>query len=133
MARADGIVLKGPIEGRFAEILTPTALAFVTDLQRELGTTRDALLRRRSERQAALDAGGRLDFLPETRGIRDGAWTVAPAPKDLQRRWVELTGPDGHELWAQVTRAEAEERELAPGDVVGVRAARERVFEPASA
>ena len=93
MARADGIVLKGPIEGRFAEILTPAALAFVADLQRELGTTRGALLRRRSERQAALDAGGRLDFLPETRGIREGAWTVAPAPKDLQRRWVELTGP----------------------------------------
>ena len=43
---------------------------------------------------------------------------------------VELTDRDGRELWAQVTRAEAEELELAPGDIVGLRAARERVFEP---
>ena len=93
MATADGIELRGPIEGRFAEILTPAALAFVAELQRELGAPRAALLRRRAERQAAFDAGGRLDFLPETREIRAGAWTVAPAPKDLERRWVELTGP----------------------------------------
>jgi sulfate transport system ATP-binding protein len=43
---------------------------------------------------------------------------------------VELTDRDGRELSAQVTRAEAEELELAPGDIVGLRAARERVFEP---
>jgi malate synthase len=93
MVGADGIELRGPIEGRFGEILTPAALAFVAELQRELGPTRAALLRRRAERQAGLDAGGQLDFLPETREIRVGVWTVAPAPKDLQRRWVELTGP----------------------------------------
>jgi sulfate transport system ATP-binding protein len=44
---------------------------------------------------------------------------------------VELADGDGRELWAQVTRTEAEELELAPGDVVWVRAARERVFDPA--
>jgi malate synthase len=93
MASTGGIELKGPIEGRFAEILTPAALDFVAGLQRELGATRAALLRRRAERQTTFDAGGRLDFLTETRGIRDEAWTVAPAPKDLQQRWVELTGP----------------------------------------
>ena len=93
MASTGGIELKGPIEGRFAEILTPAALDFVAGLQRELGATRAALLRRRAERQATFDAGGRLDFLTETRGIRDEAWTVAPAPKDLEQRWVELTGP----------------------------------------
>jgi malate synthase len=93
MASTGGIELKGPIEGRFAEILTPAALDFVAGLQRELGATRATLLRRRAERQATFDAGGRLDFLTETRGIRDEAWTVAPAPKDLQQRWVELTGP----------------------------------------
>ena len=41
---------------------------------------------------------------------------------------VELSDRDGHELWAQVTRTEAEELELAPGDIVCVRPARERVF-----
>src|SRR5262245_20302075 len=93
MASTGRIELKGPIEGRFAEILTPAALDFVAALQRELGPTRATLLQRRAERQATFDAGGRLDFLPETRGIRDDTWTVAPAPKDLERRWVELTGP----------------------------------------
>ena len=93
MVMADGIELHGPREGRFTDILTPAALTFVAALERELGPTRTALLRRRAERQAAFDAGAQLDFLPETRGIRERAWTVAPAPKDLERRWVELTGP----------------------------------------
>src|SRR5262245_38572956 len=93
MARAGDLDLAGPLEGRFGEVLTPAALAFVAELQREFGPTRATLLRRRTARQAAFDAGQGLDFLPETRGIREGAWTVAPAPTDLQRRWVELTGP----------------------------------------
>ena len=93
MTTTDGIDLLGPVEGRFGEVLTPAALDFVALLERELGATRRALLRRRAERQAAFDAGERLDFLPETRAIRERVWTVAPAPKDLERRWVELTGP----------------------------------------
>src|SRR5262245_48174038 len=93
MARAGGIQVDAPMGGRFAEILTPEALAFLAELEQALGPTRDALLRCRAERQAAFDAGERLDFLPETREIREAAWTVAPAPPDLQRRWVELTGP----------------------------------------
>src|SRR5262245_10872071 len=93
MARADDIQLVGPLEGRFGEVLTPAALAFLAELQRELEATRATLLRRRAGRQAAFDAGQGLDFLPETRAIREGAWTVAAGPPDLQRRWVELTGP----------------------------------------
>src|SRR5262245_39334778 len=93
MAMVSGVELHGPVEDGFGDILTPAALGFVAELQRELGATRTTLLRRRAERQAAFDAGARLDFLTETRGIRERAWTVAPAPKDLERRWVELTGP----------------------------------------
>jgi malate synthase len=93
MTPAERIRLEGPVEDRFGEVLTPEALAFVAHLQRELGPTRAALLARRAERQAELDAGGRLDFLPETLGVREADWTVAPAPKDLERRWVEITGP----------------------------------------
>jgi malate synthase len=93
MVSTRGIELAGPLDGRAGEILTPAALAFLATLQRELGPTRAALLGRRAERQAAFDGGALLDFLPETRGIREQAWTVPPAPKDLQRRWVELTGP----------------------------------------
>ncbi len=82
-----------PVEGRGAEILTAEALDFVARLQRELNPEREALLQRRAERQARLDAGELPDFLPETREIREGDWKVAPAPRDLQDRRVEITGP----------------------------------------
>ena len=85
--------LRGPVEGRAAEVLTPEALAFVAALQREFGTERESLLAARAERQTELDAGALPDFLPETREVREGDWRVAPAPADLQDRRVEITGP----------------------------------------
>ncbi len=75
-------------------ILTPDALAFVAELQRELGSRRADLLDRRVERQAALDAGELPDFLSETQSVRDDPdWRVATTPADLQDRRVEITGP----------------------------------------
>ncbi len=74
-------------------VLTADALAFVADLQRRFGPRRDELLTARSERRAEIAQTGRLDFLPETQGIRDGHWQVAPAPAALQDRRVEITGP----------------------------------------
>ena len=38
-------------------------------------------------------ATGRLDFLADTKDVRDGDWTVAAAPADLVDRRVEITGP----------------------------------------
>ena len=75
------------------EILSREALDFVARLQRELNPIRRQLLERRRERQAELDAGVLPDFLPETRGVREAAWDVAPAPQDLLDRRVEITGP----------------------------------------
>ena len=43
--------------------------------------------------RSAFDAGLLPDFLPETKAIRDGDWTVAPIPADLLDRRVEITGP----------------------------------------
>jgi len=74
-------------------ILTPDALAFVADLQRRFGRQRIDLLQRRQERQAELDGGVRPDFPAATRAVREGDWTVAPAPADLDDRRVEITGP----------------------------------------
>ena len=74
-------------------ILTADALAFVADLQRRFGPARLDLLRRREERQVELDAGVRPDFPIATREVREAAWTVAPAPTDLDDRRVEITGP----------------------------------------
>ena len=89
----EGIEVRAPIAGRFAEILTPEALRFVAHLHREFNPTRQTVLARRAERQAKLHAGERPDFLPETRHIREGAWRVAPVPGDLLDRKVEITGP----------------------------------------
>jgi malate synthase len=88
-----GVEVRGPVEGRFGEVLTPEALELVARLHRELDDTRRDLLRRREERQAELDAGGALDFLDSTRDVREGDWRVAPAPEGLQDRRVEITGP----------------------------------------
>lgn len=89
----EGAEIRGPMPEHYGEILTPEALAFVSQLQRAFNPTREALLQRRADRQARLDAGELPDFLPETRHIREGEWQVAPAPRDLQDRRVEITGP----------------------------------------
>ena len=87
------IDVTGPPVERSEEILTPDALEFVADLQRRFGGTRDSLLAARRERRQAIARTGRLDFLPGTAGVRDGDWSVAPVPADLQDRRVEITGP----------------------------------------
>ena len=96
--QVDGVEIKGPDGDRFDEILTPDALEFVARLHREFDSTRQDLLATRAERQRELDNGGTLDFLEETKEIREGDWTVAPAPKPLQDRRVELTGPASRKM-----------------------------------
>ncbi len=93
-----GMDVLGPVEGRGADVLTPGALAFLAALEREFRGEREALLRRRAERQVEVDAGGLLDFLPGTRGVRESEWAVAPVPSDLQDRRVEITGPTDRKM-----------------------------------
>ncbi|HEV2558269.1 MAG TPA: malate synthase A [Microvirga sp.] len=88
-----GAVVNGPMQNRFDEILTAEALDFLADLHRRFDATRRRLLALRTERQKRLDAGDLPDFLPDTKHIREGDWTVAPIPADLQDRRVEITGP----------------------------------------
>jgi malate synthase len=93
-----GIDVRAPVEGRHAEILTPEALAFVAGLHRRFDGRRRELLQARAERQARIDAGSTLDFLPETRAVREGDWRVAPVPDDLHDRRVEITGPTDRKM-----------------------------------
>src|SRR5882672_6435473 len=88
-----GLEVHAPLEPGFAEILTSDARRFLTTLARACEPRRQELLARRVERQRRLDAGERPDFLPETRDVREAAWTVAPIPADLLDRRVEITGP----------------------------------------
>src|SRR5919201_6021198 len=98
MATTTQVELKGPVEGRASEVLTPQALAFVAKLQREFGSRRLELLKLRDERQARIDAGENPQFLVTTSSVRDSEWTVASAPKDLQDRRVEITGPTDRKM-----------------------------------
>jgi malate synthase len=90
----DGVTIQAPSEAPGqAEVLTDEALAFLADLHRRFEARRQDLLAARRERQAAIDAGGTLDFLEATRAIREGDWQVRPAPAALRDRRVEITGP----------------------------------------
>ncbi|HEX6480387.1 MAG TPA: malate synthase A [Ktedonobacteraceae bacterium] len=89
----EGIEITEPITPEFTEILTPDAMHFVATLVRAFTGRREELLQRRAQRQAELNAGKLPDFLPETEHIRNGDWTIAPEPPDLQDRRVEITGP----------------------------------------
>lgn len=74
-------------------ILTPDAVAFLTDLEREFGWRRGQILDRRQRRESELRAGARPNFLEETRALRAADWKIAPVPEDLVDRRVEITGP----------------------------------------
>lgn len=88
-----GMQITAQNEPGFDTILTPEALELVAKLHRAFEPRRQQLLKARAERTKRLDAGERPDFLAETRSIRDGDWTIAPLPKDLECRRVEITGP----------------------------------------
>src|SRR4029077_3603686 len=92
--RVPGVAVKAPLGPRYSEILTPAALRFLAELHREFEAARERILAARAEQQERYDAGELPDFRPGTRVIRDDdSWRVAPIPKDLQDRRVEITGP----------------------------------------
>ncbi len=74
-------------------ILSAEAQAFLTKLSAKFEPRRQQLLARRKEVQQKLDSGWTPDFLTETADVRKGDWKVAPIPKDLLDRRVEITGP----------------------------------------
>jgi malate synthase len=94
ISSAAGVEVRGARLARFDEVLTGPALEFVAHLHREFDPERQTLLRARQERQARLDEGEWPDFPTDTAAIREADWRVAPVTTaDLQKRWVELTGP----------------------------------------
>jgi len=88
-----GVELEGPFPEEAERVLTPEALAFVADLVRRFGWRIDELLLARAARQERWDQGWRPTFPADTGHIRGTAWEVAPLPRDLQDRRVEITGP----------------------------------------
>jgi malate synthase len=93
-----GVVIRGAMKPGYEEVLTPQAIEFAVELEREFGAERRRLLARRAEIQRRLDAGWKPDFLPETKTIREGDWRVTPIPRDLEDRRVEITGPTDRKM-----------------------------------
>ncbi len=93
-----GVEIHGRMTPEFRQILSDEAIAFVAKLQRAFEPRRQELLARRAGRQKDFEQGKLPDFLPETKSIRDGEWTIAPQPRDLLDRRVEITGPTDRKM-----------------------------------
>lgn len=95
----DGVQVTGPIKDRYEEILSPQALELIATLHRELGARRTQALQARTQKVAKVAAGEDLDFLAETRSVReDPDWKVAPLAPGLEDRRVEMTGPTDRKM-----------------------------------
>ncbi|HKD17537.1 MAG TPA: malate synthase A, partial [Thermoanaerobaculia bacterium] len=90
---ADGFRILSPPPAGTEGILSGEAQEFLAGLHRRFEPTRRNLLARRAARQREFDAGTLPSFLRETAGVRSGSWKVASTPPDLEKRWVEITGP----------------------------------------
>ena len=115
MATTQHVQLKGAVEGRAGEVLTPEALGFLARLQREFAGRRRELLRLRDERQTRLDAGEMPQFLVTTSSVRDSDWSVAKAPGALQDRRVEITGPTDRKMLINALNSTSRTRTHQPG------------------
>src|SRR5699024_7034511 len=107
--------IKGDLQPRFEEILSNDALNFLKKLHYHFNDRRLNLLKIRKELQQKINEGKQLDFLSETKNVREGDWTIGPLPKDLQDRRVELTGTVDRKMisyalhpWAQCYMADFE-------------------------
>ncbi len=90
---AEGVEILGALTPAYSEILTPDAMKFLAGLARRFEAVREELLAARVQVQADLESGKLPDFPAETAAVRAKEWTVAPIPKDLEDRRVEITGP----------------------------------------
>jgi malate synthase len=75
------------------DVLTSSALEFLSELHERFNGRRLALLDARLDRQVRFDAGELPDFPEDTRELREAEWTVGAIPADLLDRRVEITGP----------------------------------------
>ncbi len=90
---SEGIEITDEPGEKYSGILSIEALRFVAQLSRLFCSQRDQLLLRRKTMQERIDKGVHLTFLPETGHIRSSEWNIAPTPRDLSDRRVEITGP----------------------------------------
>jgi malate synthase len=91
--QSERVRIDGPMTDTYNTILTAEAVGFLVKLSANFEERRRDLLARRRLRQMQIDSGWVPEFLHDTARIRDTEWMVAPIPKDLEDRRVEITGP----------------------------------------
>jgi len=94
----EGVEIKGAVKPGYERVLTPDALTFVAALARQFEPARLAVMVYREQFQRVIDLGSLPDFVPETREIRGGDWTIRGIPRDLTDRRVEITGPTSRKM-----------------------------------
>jgi malate synthase len=94
----DDLAIRAPENPAADRVLTPAARAFLVGLHRRFDARRLELLAARKDRRRRRQAGEPWDFPSSTRAIREEQWTVAPIPKDLADRRVEITGPTDRKM-----------------------------------
>ncbi|KAK7183807.1 hypothetical protein DPSP01_004432 [Paraphaeosphaeria sporulosa] len=97
----------GALNDQTKHILSKDVAVFLALLHRTFNERRKELLQRRVIRQAELDKGNLLDFLPETRHIRENdAWKGAPPAPGLVDRRLEITGPTDRKMVVNALNAD---------------------------
>ena len=117
MSQASGLEIRAGVAREYADVFTPEAVAALLAL-RPLDARRVELMQARLERRRARQQRQqRIDFLPAEGTIAGTGITVADAragrfagseiPPDLQRQWIQGTGPGGASRACRSRRASA--------------------------
>jgi malate synthase len=97
------IIIRGDLKERYQDIYTSEALAallFLSNFNGDIKALMNARLKRRAQRQQKKERITFLDsetIIPRTnikvRDARDGKFVGCTIPQDLQRQWIQGTGP----------------------------------------
>ena len=79
------IRIDGKILSRYNEIISNEAIRFIEEIHEKFNSKRLELLSERKKRQQNIDGGGKLDFLEETKEIRDNNWKI----KKYSQRFIK--------------------------------------------
>ncbi len=107
IACREGLTISGEIHDRFDEVLDGETQEFLKELHRNFEPARKLALELRDLRQLDINSGEPLDFLDETRSIRDAEWQVAPPAPGLEDRRCEITGPTDRRMTINALNSEA--------------------------
>ena len=88
-----GIEIRAPVGAEAERIVTPRGPPLPPAARPGVRAPAQGAASTPGAGAAGYKEGAQIDFLAETREVREGNWTVAPAPADLDDRRVEITGP----------------------------------------